>query len=127
MSVWSLLLASQGYYYNGPEKAIGFAPRWQPDDHASFFTSADGWGLFEQKRNANLQSDVITVAWGKLDVAEIHLTVEQGRKVESFKIKADGNSIAGKITQDQYDVVLKLKRPVSISSGQKIKILLDLK
>ena len=48
-------------------------------------------------------------------------------KVFINKIKADGKSIAGKITQDQYDVVLKLKRPVSISSGQKIKILLDLK
>ena len=126
MSVWSLLLASQGYYYNGPEKVIGFDPQWQPADHTSFFTSADGWGLFEQKQNAEFQSDVITIAWGKLDVAEIHLTVDQGREVGSFTIEADGKSIAGKITQDQHDVVLKLKKPINISSGQKIKILLDL-
>lgn len=126
MSVWSLLLASQGYYYNGPEKVIGFAPQWQPDDHASFFTSADGWGLFQQKQNADLQSDVITVEWGKLDVAEIRLTVSQERKVRSSDIKAAGKSIAGKITQDKNNVVLKLKRPVNISSGQKIEILLNL-
>lgn len=92
----------------------------------SFFTSADGWGLFEQKQNAKFQSDVITIAWGKLDVAEIHLTVDQGRKVRSFTIEADGKSIAGKITQNRHDVVLKLKRSINISSGQKIKILLDL-
>jgi uncharacterized protein (DUF608 family) len=126
MSVWSLLLASQGFYYNGPEKAIGFDPQWQPADHASFFTGADGWGLFEQKRTTNLQSDVITVAWGKLDVAEIRLTVDKRRKVRSFKIKADGKSIAGIITQDQHDVVLKLKKPISISSGKEIEICLDL-
>lgn len=126
MSVWSLLLASQGYYYNGPEKVIGFDPQWQPADHISFFTSADGWGLFEQKQNAEFQSDVITIAWGKLDVAEIHLTVDQGREVGSFTIEADGKSITGKIAQDRHDVVLKLKKPINISSGQKIKILLDL-
>ena len=127
MSVWSLLLASQGYYYNGPVKVIGFDPQWQPADHTSFFTGADGWGLFEQKRTAKSQSDVITVAWGKLDIAEIHLTVNEGRKVRSFTIEAGGKSISGKITQEKHDVVLKLKKPINISSGQKIKILLDLK
>jgi hypothetical protein len=127
LSVWSMLLASQGYYYNGPEKAIGFAPQWQPHDHASFFTAAEGWGLFQQKQDAKLQSNVIKVAWGKLDVAEIRLTVEQGRKVRSFKIEVDGKPIAGKIKQNQNDVVLKLKKPVSVAAGQKMNIQLKLK
>jgi len=127
MSVWSLLLASQGFYYNGPEKVIGFDPQWQPADHSSFFTAAEGWGLFEQKRNSKSQSDVITVVWGNLDVAEIRLTVEHGRKAEKFSIEADGKSIPGEITQDQNNVVLKLKKPIKISSGQKINILLTLK
>ena len=127
MSVWSMLLASQGFYYNGPEKIIGFDPQWQPADHSSFFTAAEGWGLFKQKQNSKSQSDVIKVEWGKLDVAEIRLTVEQDRKAKSFSIEADGKSIAGKITQDKNNVVLKLNKPINISSGQKLKILLTLK
>jgi uncharacterized protein (DUF608 family) len=126
LSSWSVLLALQGFAYNGPEQRIGFRPLWRPADHASFFTSANGWGIFEQKQNTEFQSDVITIAWGKLEIAEIRLTVNQGCQVGSFTIEVNGKSIAGKITQGQHDVMLKLKRPINISSGQKIKILLGL-
>ena len=68
MSIWSLLLACQGSYYNGPENILGFDPMWQPDNHASFFTGADGWGLFEQKRSNDSQKDIIKVAYGQLNV-----------------------------------------------------------
>lgn len=127
LSSWSVLLALQGFVYNGPEQKIGFKPQWQPTDHTSFFSSANGWGLFKQKQNAKFQSDVITIAWGKLEVAEIRLAVNQGCQVDSFTIKVNGKSIAGNITQDQHDVVLKLKKSINISSGQKIEILLNLK
>jgi len=127
LSSWSVLLALQGFTYNGPEQTIGFKPLWQPNDHASFFTSANGWGIFKQKQNTKIQSDVITIAWGKLEVAEIHLAINQGCKVDSFSIEVNGKSIVAEITQDQHDVVLKLKRPINISSGQKMKVLLDLK
>jgi len=127
LSSWSVLLALQGFTYNGPEQTIGFKPLWQPNDHASFFTSANGWGIFKQKQNTKIQSDVITIAWGKLEVAEIHLAINQECKVDSFSIEVNGKSIAAEITQDQHDVVLKLKRPINISSGQKMKVLLDLK
>lgn len=49
MSVWSLLLASQGFSYDGPAGEIGFAPVWRPDDHVSFFTVAEGWGVYAQR------------------------------------------------------------------------------
>jgi len=32
-SAWSLLLAGQGFIYDGPLARIGFKPVWQPDDH----------------------------------------------------------------------------------------------
>ncbi len=126
MSVWSLMLASQGYYYNGPENIIGFDPKWQPDNHASFFTVAQGWGLFEQKRSSASQVDVITIAYGKLSVAEIRLSFESGRRISSAKAIVAGKSTPVKMDVAQNNVVLRFKEPVTLEAGQAAQIQLDL-
>ena len=50
MSSWSLLIACQGLVLEGPRGLLGFKPNWQPEDHRSFFTAPEGWGLFVQRR-----------------------------------------------------------------------------
>jgi uncharacterized protein (DUF608 family) len=125
LSVWSLLQACQGYYYNGPEKIIGFEPQWQPDNHASFFTGAQGWGLFEQKRSPASQVDVITVAYGKLTVAEIRLGFESGRKIGVAKAVVAGKSIPVKMDVVENNVELRFKEPVTLEAGQSVQIQLD--
>jgi hypothetical protein len=127
MSVWSLLLACQGYYCNGPEKIIGFDPQWKPEDHASFFTSPQGWGLFEQKRSPASQTDVITVAWGKLDVAEVHLTVVEGTKIISSDTKVSDQSVSAELIQDGNRVILKFKTPITIDTGKALEVSLNSK
>ena len=57
MSSWSLLIASQGQVLDGPSGVIGFKPRWQPEDHRSFFTAPEAWGLFTQKRQDSTQHE----------------------------------------------------------------------
>ena len=44
MSSWSLLIACQGLVLEGPQGMLGFKPKWQPEDHRSFFTAAGGLG-----------------------------------------------------------------------------------
>ncbi len=75
MSIWSVLLACQGFIYDGPAGIIGFAPIWRPQNHRSFFTGAQGWGVFTQhrspKRNPYQQSETIEVRYGSLKVNEL--------------------------------------------------------
>ena len=52
MSSWSVLLALQGFSCDGPQQRIGFQAVWQPEDHASFFSAANGCGLFTHSRQA---------------------------------------------------------------------------
>jgi uncharacterized protein (DUF608 family) len=122
MSVWSLLPACQGFYYNGPEKIIGFDPVWQPENHASFFTAAQGWGLFQQKRDNESQKDIIKVAYGQLDVAEVRLTVAQGCKVSSCDVAVSGQPISVELVQDMDKMVLKFKKSVIIDAGTELEI-----
>ncbi len=125
MSSWSLLLTSQGYYFNGPEKIIGFDPKWQPEDHASFFTGARAWGLFTQKRNKESQKDIIKVSYGNLEVVEVRLTVAQGSRVGLSGINISGQPVSSELTQDGDKVVIKFEKPVVIGAGNELEIMLD--
>jgi len=78
MSVWSLLLACQGFMYDGPAGVIGFRPVWKPENHASFFSAAEGWGLFTQRRRGGMQDAKIEVRYGQLRVREIVLSAPTG-------------------------------------------------
>ena len=70
MSSWSLLIASQGLVLEGPKGLLGFKPHWQPEDHRSFFTAPEGWGLFVQQRKDKEQTERIEVRHGRLRVKE---------------------------------------------------------
>lgn len=71
MSIWSMLLACQGFIHDGPAGVIGFKPVWHPEDHCSFFTTAEGWGLFTQKRSAGKQVARIELCYGRLRIKEM--------------------------------------------------------
>ena len=71
MSSWSLLIASQGLVLEGPKGLLGFKPKWQPEDHRSFYTAPEGWGLFVQKRDGDGQTERIEVRHGRLRLREL--------------------------------------------------------
>jgi len=75
MSSWSLLLAAQGYTYDGPAGRLGFAPRLRPENHRSFFSSAQGWGTFAQRRGQSWQTDTITLKYGTLTLRTLALEI----------------------------------------------------
>ena len=73
MAAWGMLLAAQGYRYCGPDMALEFNPIVTPENHASFFTGAEGWGLFSQKRSGASQENTIEIDYGKLDLKKLTL------------------------------------------------------
>ncbi len=80
LSVWSVLLAAQGYHYHGPSGIIGFAPKWNPQDHHSFFSAAQGWGVFSQERTNGKQVNTIELKYGKLRLTQVNLQGEMGKE-----------------------------------------------
>ena len=92
MSSWSVLLALQGFMYNGPEEMIGFNPVWQPDNHSSFFTSAQGWGTFHQTRADGNQQCSINVDYGILKLQKVQLGVVS-EQIKSVELKCNNKKI----------------------------------
>ncbi|MDF7799618.1 GH116 family glycosyl hydrolase [Pontiellaceae bacterium B1224] len=126
LSVWSALLALQGFIYDGPAGIIGFRPVLHPEDHASFFTVAEGYGLYSQTLDANTLKASIGLAAGQVRLTEIVLAAPEG-KVKSVEVTLGGKSGQPPFEVMDGDVILKLQSPLILQAGQQLDIQVEFK
>jgi uncharacterized protein (DUF608 family) len=126
MSVWSLLLACQGYVYDGPAGRIGFKPVWQPEDHTSFFTAAEGWGVLSQRRSAQTQTERIEVRYGKLRVNSLVFQVAENTQPRKTAVQLAGKNLPAKSEIKNGEVQIVLEQPVTVETGSALTVVIDL-
>ena len=122
LSVWSALLALQGFIYDGPAGRIGFRPVLTPENHTSFFTAAEGYGLYSQTLSGNRLKASIALKEGRLRVAELVLAPPAGIQPKSAQIKLAGKTVAASFEAKDGDVKLRLKNPLILKGGQQLEI-----
>ena len=122
MSVWSLLLACQGFVYEGPKARIGFAPVWKPDDHVSFFAAAEGWGLFRQRRDVEMQVMELSVEWGRLPVRVFEFVLPESWRVQSVVASVGGEVVSTTASFSDDRVSLTLEEEVVLTAGDKMVV-----
>lgn len=119
LSSWSILLAAQGAVYDGPRGVLGFRPRWRPEDHASFFSAARGWGLFTQKRDGARQASTVECRWGTIDVAEVMLAAPAGWR--SARATLRGSALETVVGRSEGEVRLTFPRR-TLSAGDRLVV-----
>lgn len=90
MSSWSVLLALQGYIYDGPKQIIGFKPILNPENHASFFTTSTSWGLFKQTQSELTQTADFELKYGAVQIKEIVLEAPDQKTASNISVILDG-------------------------------------
>ncbi|TKK71873.1 hypothetical protein FC093_02320 [Ilyomonas limi] len=98
MASWGVMLALQDFYYNGPEKIMGFHPKVSKDNFKSFFTSAKAWGNIAQQQTAASQSNTIKVKYGTLSLRQLQLTTN--RKPTQLSMYSNGTKLPCTYTTD---------------------------
>lgn len=121
-SSWSLLLAAQGFIYHGPEGVIGFDPVWKPADHSSFFTGANGFGVFRQKRTAQSQTAAIEMRDGTLDLRRIVLHTPEDVGSPAPEVSLNGAPVASRAEVRGRRVEILLAEPTSLDAGDHLDI-----
>jgi hypothetical protein len=124
MSVWSMILACQGFVYDGPAGVLGFRPVWRPEDHRTFFSAAEGWGLFAQGRAERRQTERIEVRWGRVRVRTLLFEVPEGARVAKASVSAGGKEAAVEVRQEGRRVTLVLSEPLTVAADQAIDVAL---
>lgn len=94
MSSWSALLALQGFQYNGPEQTMTFNPIWKPEGHQSFFSGAQGWGLYTQIRRKDTQTCQLEIRYGELALKQLTLHVPEGSVATDVTIEDNDTTLA---------------------------------
>jgi uncharacterized protein (DUF608 family) len=126
MSSWSALLALQGFIYDGPKQTIGFKPTWQPEDHASFFTTSTAWGLFTQTQSELTQTADIEMKFGMVQLKNI-LLAAPNKEINNITVKLDG--VEQEIESSKQagpDITINLKSASEVKAGSIIKISFNL-
>jgi len=124
MSSWGLLLSCQGFIYNGPAGLIGFRPTWSPENHASFFTAAEGWGLFKQTRKPTIQTGILDLRYGTLTLNKFTLSVPKTWTNTTAKADINGKPVTCTTQQSGTDTTIVFQNPQALKSGDILKITL---
>lgn len=120
MSSWSLLLALSGWEYDGPRQAVRFTPRHTPEHFRAFFTGPEGWGSLRQSRADQTQENELSVREGALAVAEV--TLAPSAAPAKVSVDCAGQTIASKFQYSSGLVRVSLAQPVTIRSGQSLRV-----
>jgi hypothetical protein len=122
MSSWSLLIASQGQILEGPRGILGFKPRWQPEDHRSFYTAPEAWGLFIQRRDGKQQTERIEVRHGRLRLKELVFELPPDAANLTAKATVGGKAVRMAPKHSDSEVRLLLDDECVVSEGEAIEI-----
>ena len=122
MSVWAMLLACQGFVYDGPAGVIGFRPAWRPEDHRSFFTAAEGWGLFSQRIDKQRQTEQIHLRYGRLALRELRFELPAGIDAGKVTVLLGEKALPATFRTDGRGLRVTLARPVVLEAGAELRI-----
>jgi non-lysosomal glucosylceramidase len=125
MSIWSVLLACQGFVYDGPEGLIGFRPIWQPENHRSFFTAARGWGLFTQTRQDGRQTERLEVRYGEIELSHLIFEVPNQTQPSKCTVTCAGKAVSATFSLDGRDLHISLARKVTVRQGEELAVTID--
>jgi hypothetical protein len=123
MSSWSLLIACQGLVLEGPKGLLGFKPKWQPEDHRSFYTAAEGWGLFVQQRSSGRQTERIEVRHGRLRLKELVFELPANAAPPTATVTVAGRPVRVTPRRDGTEVRLALEGEVTVAEGETLEVL----
>ncbi|MGW7683212.1 GH116 family glycosyl hydrolase [Kribbella sp. NPDC054772] len=122
MMGFGVYLAACGYEYHGPKGHLGFAPRIHPENFRSAFTTAEGWGLYTQRRTPTTLTATIDIRYGQASLTT--LSFETARPAHQVKARIGSASVPATVVATGNRAVVTLTRPAAITPAGALQITL---
>ena len=126
MASWGVYLSLAGFVYDGPAGRIGFDPKINADDFRAAFTTAEGWVVFEQKRENGRQINRLKVVRGSLRLQELSLGLPVGKSVGAVQATLDGKAFPADNTVSAGRIALTVKSDTVLQTGAVLEVKLSL-
>lgn len=122
MASYGVFLAACGFEYHGPKGHIAFAPRLTPQHFRTPFTSAEGWGTFEQKADDEKLKTEIAVKHGQLRLKSLSLAPVKKNQANSVKAAVNGKAVSAKVSVEGGMLLVRLESEQTLVAGQKLEV-----
>ncbi len=122
MASWGVLLGLSGFEYDGPRRHVGFLPRITPEQFRSVFSTADGWGIYDQRRSGERQVHTLEVKWGEVALQSLALQLPEGQRANTVTVTGPGSTLNVLVSQQDDKVLVKLAEEVVVPAGQQLRV-----
>lgn len=120
MASYGTFISACGFDYDGPNGFISFAPKMSPDKCKVPFTSASGWGSYEQTQNEDHFIAKLHVAYGSLRLNKISLAPTL--HITTAKVNVGGKIINGKLIQQNQGYQFEFENTIELKKGQVLQV-----
>ena len=124
MASYGVFLAACGFSYHGPKEHLGFAPRLTPEQFKAAFTTAEGWGSFEQKRTPGGLEAAIDLKWGALRLRVVKLKPADGTVPASLRVRAAGRDVPATLEMREGQTEIRFNDLVELKTGERLVLTL---
>lgn len=121
---WSIILAMQGFYYDGPKGIIGFSPTWMPENHISFFSTAKAWGNYKQRLSPDSNIYIIDIKYGELKLNKLYISAVDSSLKGEIIVSVNGDLIDFNHSYTGNKIQLNLD-DVELLRGDRLKVLIE--
>ncbi|WP_276168389.1 GH116 family glycosyl-hydrolase [Zobellia alginiliquefaciens] len=123
MASYGVFIAATGFEYHGPKGYIGFAPKITPTDFKAPFTTAQGWGTFEQKIAKKEQQVQIGIKHGQVKLKMLAFEVPVNFGVAQAVLNVNGRELKNfEFNQSLDKVVVTLQDDILLEENQSLQI-----
>ena len=122
LASWGVLLGLAGFAYHGPRGHLGFAPRLTPERFRCAFTGAEGWGTLAQTREGRVQTDELTLRWGRLRLRSLALDLPPKARLRRATVTRDGATVPAAVEHDGARVQLRFDPDVVVDAGSALAV-----
>lgn len=121
MASYGVFLACCGFEYHGPQGRLAFAPRLTPEHFRAAFTTAEGWGTFEQKQEPGAQVKSLWVRWGTVRLRSLEFPLEPGTEKKKVTVMVEGKPVDFTHAAKEGKIILSLNG-LNLTAGQKLEV-----
>jgi hypothetical protein len=101
---------------------LGFAPKITPEAFISAFTTAEGWGSFQQLRKSDIQHEIIELRWGKLNLNTLAFVVPENFKKARVTARLGRQIPDINHTLNDRQVEITFNKKITINENQRLYI-----
>ena len=122
LASYGVFLALCGFGCHGPRGLLAFAPRLKPERFRAAFTSAEGWGSFEQNLQEEALTATLAVKWGRVRLRTFGLELPADARLQTAAGMLDGRPVPVTARQEDRRVWLTLGNQLNVSAGATLHV-----